>query len=241
MYYLRRYEIPQIRNIMKKAVIYILAITILAGCTTTQQARGTMMGYQLGATAGGLMGLASDTREGHFMGTAIGALTGAAIGYLANSPKEEYTSNYQQEEYVPAKRLSRKERKAQERLARIENEIRRNTNNNDIAVGNVQFITESGDNILSRNEYGRLTFEIYNRGNRTIRAIYPYIECSNDNIGFSDATAIEHLRPGEGIRYSTTVYTNGRMRNGNANIIIYISTDGNDYRPIHKTIIRTNK
>jgi len=60
-------------------LVFILALTILIGCTTTQ--KGATMGGLLGAGMGAIIGHQSGhIGEGALIGGGVGAITGALIG-----------------------------------------------------------------------------------------------------------------------------------------------------------------
>lgn len=70
---------------MQKALVIILTVAALAGCTPTQ--KGATVGAATGAAIGGL---ASGTTEGALVGAAIGGLAGAVIGRVSENSQNCY-------------------------------------------------------------------------------------------------------------------------------------------------------
>lgn len=222
---------------MKRCLNFILFLFLLTSCATQtlQQATGTMVGMQLGTIVGGTVGgVSSHSLNGHFLGTAIGAITGAALGNAINRPREQVALSEEPKE------VSSKELKREKNRKNIESLISESSRTIDVIVDNVNFNKLSGNRNLSAGEYARLSFDIYNRGSKSVN-VYPMITTNCDNIEFSEMVAVEAQEPGEGVRYTVTVYGNESLKEGSADIIISLAVDGNEYNIMHKLKILTEK
>lgn len=222
---------------MKRYLNLILLLLVITSCVTqtSQQTAGTMVGLQIGTIVGGAVGgVSSHSSDGHFLGTAIGAITGAALGNAINRPQRQETLSETPEE------VSSKELKREENRKNIENIISESSRTINVIVDNVNLNKLSGNRRLLAGEYAHLSFDIYNRGNKSVN-VYPLITSNCDNIEFSEMVAVEALLPGEGVRYTVTVYGNKLLKEGSADIIISLAVDGDEYNIMHKLKILTEK
>ncbi len=72
---------------MWKLPVILASMPVLAGCQTTPQERGALVGGGIGAGTGAVVGaIASGTPQGALVGAAIGGTAGAVIGAVANRP-----------------------------------------------------------------------------------------------------------------------------------------------------------
>lgn len=217
---------------MNKLPVYILASLLFTGCitSTSQQSSGTVVGMQLGTVLGRAVGgTVSGNYESRLWGTAIGALTGAAVGNVINAPKTATSS--------PKAVSSASKKKNPERRNDVKAAVPMAADGNSLKVGNISFITETGDKTFASGEYAKLTFDVVNAGSDAIGEVQPMLQCSSSVIEFSEMTPIENLQPGEGVRYSVSLYANGQIKGKKNFINVYMSQDGGDYRLMSKTII----
>lgn len=208
---------------MKNFISLLLAASILAGCATNNatQVIATMSGLQSGATLGGAIGgLTSRSPRGHFMGTTIGAISGAAIGAIATSPRRQ-TAN--REEYENSRSLENKKKKVETKrtlgsLSGLKKDVR---------IVNVKFLGTSGGATLSSGETATVSYDIINVTSGNIPMLVPKMEFKHKakNITISPMQSIVDLPSGEGVRYTVTLTAGKRVKNGDNAVLLYLSAD----------------
>lgn len=208
---------------MKNFISLLLAASILAGCATNNatQVIATMSGLQSGATLGGAIGgLTSRSPRGHFMGTTIGAISGAAIGAIATSPRRQ-TAN--REEYENSRSLENKKKKVETKrtlgsLSGLKKDVR---------IVNVKFLGTSGGATLSSGETATVSYDIINVTSGNIPMLVPKMEFKHKakNITISPMQSIVDLPSGEGVRYTVTITAGERIKNGDNAVLLYLSAD----------------
>ena len=208
---------------MKNFISLLLAASILAGCATNNatQVIATMSGLQSGATLGGAIGgLTSRSPRGHFMGTTIGAISGAAIGAIATSPRRQ-TAN--REEYENSRSLENKKKKVETKrtlgsLSGLKKDVR---------IVNVKFLGTSGGATLSSGETATVSYDIINVTSGNIPMLIPKMEFKHKakNITISPMQSIVDLPSGEGVRYTVTITAGERIKNGDNAVLLYLSAD----------------
>lgn len=220
---------------MKRIYNLIFILLLLSSCSiqNSRQASGTMVGLQLGTIVGSAVGgVSSHSYSGQLMGTAIGAITGAAVGNVINKPHEQTAQ--QQAGTSPSK----KESKVEANRVKIEQLVEQSSNKMDVTLRNVNFKNSDGAAVLQADGYGKLSFDIYNYGDMAV-TVYPMVQCSSNDIIFSEMTPVQSLVPEEGVRYTLTVYGNSTLSDGSHDITIYLSVDNSEYVPVHKLKIIT--
>ncbi|MBQ3121022.1 MAG: hypothetical protein IJC08_00265 [Bacteroidaceae bacterium] len=208
---------------MKNFISLLLVASILAGCATNNatQVIATMSGLQSGATLGGAIGgLTSRSPRGHFMGTTIGAISGAAIGAIATSPRRQ-TAN--REEYENSRSLENKKKKVETKrtlgsLSGLKKDVR---------IVNVKFLGTSGGATLSSGETATVSYDIINVTSGNIPMLVPKMEFKHKakNITISPMQSIVDLPSGEGVRYTVTITAGERIKNGDNAVLLYLSAD----------------
>ena len=208
---------------MKNFISLLLAASILAGCATNNatQVIATMSGLQSGATLGGAIGgLTSRSPRGHFMGTTIGAISGAAIGAIATSPRRQ-TAN--REEYENSRSLENKKKKVETKrtlgsLSGLKKDVR---------IVNVKFLGTSGGATLSSGETATVSYDIINVTSGNIPMLIPKMEFKHKakNITISPMQSIVDLPSGEGVRYTVTITAGEIIKNGDNAVLLYLSAD----------------
>ncbi len=106
-----------------------------------------------------------------------------------------------------------------------------------LSLRNVRFTDTDGDGALSRDEIGKVTFEIYNVGETPVYAINPSVVEQGDggNLYISPSILVESIDPGKGIRYTATVKGSRRLRNGQQQLYVSAMQGG---KPVsHVTVL----
>ena len=206
-----------------KALLSILSILVLlASCASgnSTQVFATMSGLNAGATLGGAIGgLTSHTPRGYHLGTTIGALSGAAIGAIATTPRPKREKSHERTVSDDTPR-NRKEFS----LSALSG-IRR-----DVRVTNVQFQDSSGDGVLQSGETATVSYDIINVTPREIELLIPKIEFNSQakRIHISPMQHITNIPSSEGVRYSVTLKAEKRLKRGETDLTLYLSCDNGD-------------
>lgn len=210
---------------MKNFISLLLAASILAGCATNNatQVIATMSGLQSGATLGGAIGgLTSRSPRGHFMGTTIGAISGAAIGAIATSPRRQPSNGREVDTVTRTHEKKAEKHNAKRRLSTLSGLKR------DVRIVNVKFLGASGSDVLSSGETATVSYDIINVTPENIPMLVPKMEFKHKakNITISPMQSIVDLPSGEGVRYTVTLTAGKRVKNGDNAILLYLSADG---------------
>lgn len=99
---------------------------------------------------------------------------------------------------------------------------------NALDIRNARFEGSSGRNVLSRNESGKIIFEIKNVSTRRLTDVVPTVieTTGNKRLMISPSIRIESIAPGQTIRYTAMVQATGSLKDGNVNFEIS-ATHGN--------------
>ena len=97
-----------------------------------------------------------------------------------------------------------------------------------LTIRNVRFADSNGDGILSGDEIGRVSFEIYNE---TAAPIYNFdpsvVEAeANKRIYISPSVRVENIMPGQGLRYTATVKADRRIKDGEIRLLVSAQKEG---------------
>lgn len=109
-----------------------------------------------------------------------------------------------------------------------------------LTIRNVRFADSNGDGMLSGDEIGRVSFEIYNE---TAAPVYNFdpsvVEAeANKRIYISPSVRVENIMPGQGLRYTATVKADRRIKDGQIRLMVSAQKDG---RPIsYITVVKVD-
>lgn len=97
-----------------------------------------------------------------------------------------------------------------------------------LTIRNVRFADSNGDGMLSGDEIGHVSFEIYNE---TAAPIYNFdpsvVEAeANKRIYISPSVRVENIMPGQGLRYTATVKADRRIKDGEIRLLVSAQKEG---------------
>src|SRR5574344_306914 len=209
---------------MKKLLFISLITTFsLTSCTYWQ---GNPAAIQAGASIGGVVGAIIGDNAGGYSGSQFGALigtvTGAAVGNAITTPKNDrdsyedgdyYVQNNSSSRYLPSQRESEP---------------------NAIVISNIRFVAENG----------KVIFDVTNDSPVALYNVTPVISVSGvKNLYVSPSQLISYMEPGSTIRYTASILSGKRIKNGMADFNIYaVDSNGgvSDYHrfslPIQKRV-----
>ena len=97
-----------------------------------------------------------------------------------------------------------------------------------LTIRNVRFADSNGDGMLSGDEIGRVSFEIYNEPAAPIYNFDPsVVEAeANKRIYISPSVRVENIMPGQGLRYTATVKADRRIKDGEIRLLVSAQKEG---------------
>ena len=97
-----------------------------------------------------------------------------------------------------------------------------------LTIRNVRFADSNGDGMLSGEEIGRVSFEIYNETDAPIYNFDPsVVEAeANKRICISPSVRVENIMPGQGLRYTATVKADRRIKDGEIRLLVSAQKEG---------------
>lgn len=97
-----------------------------------------------------------------------------------------------------------------------------------LTIRNVRFADSNGDGMLSGDEIGRVSFEIYNETDAPIYNFDPsVVEAeANKRIYISPSVRVENIMPGKGLRYTATVKADRRIKDGEIRLLVSAQKEG---------------
>lgn len=97
-----------------------------------------------------------------------------------------------------------------------------------LTIRNVRFADSNGDGLLSGDEIGQVSFEIYNETDAPIYNFDPsVVEAeANKRIYISPSVRVENIMPGQGLRYTATVKADRRIKDGEIRLLVSAQKEG---------------
>lgn len=97
-----------------------------------------------------------------------------------------------------------------------------------LTIRNVLFADSNGDGMLSGDEIGRVSFEIYNETDAPIYNFDPsVVEAeANKRIYISPSVRVKNIMPGQGLRYTATVKADRRIKDGEIRLLVSAQKEG---------------
>ena len=227
---------------------------------------GATLGSVIGSAIGGISDGRRGHDMGTLIGMAGGAIIGGAVGAMADERDRQERHEHYERIQKQKEELRQQTQKRQEFIKQQQSQpdiIIDETNSGDdriedftldtpseeaipvkdlvpkVEIRHAQFIDESGDNSLSRNETGKLTFEVYNMGEAPLYGLEPMVIESTGNkyIHISPSIIVEKIRPRRGVRYTATIKADNRAKAGTACLQAIVRLNGqNIVQPVEFTI-----
>ncbi len=206
--------------------VAVLGTALLSGCTSDRQFSGMVAGSSIGAMLGGSVGGLMGGWRGHDVGTIIGTLAGGAVGAAATAERAPRSSDSDEEMYADYPPSPADERRSDASVV-----VEEDASTSPLILRRLRFVDEGRNRQLNRRESAKIIFELLNISPRTVHNVVPYIAEANGNthIYLSPSTRIESIRPGEGVRYTAAVRTDGRLKEGTATFRIAVSSEGGEF------------
>ena len=228
---------------MKRMIIPLLAILLTMSSCGSYTATGAYTGAQFGNIIGSAIGGISGGWRGHHTGSLIGTLGGAAAGAAIGAAIEnahdrrvdrmygERPYNSDGERPYNSGINQREEGYADDRITFDEGPEtpQRSFNVNELArkapieIRHAEVVDKNGDGTLVRGEECTVVFEIWNNTDHTVYDLSPIVEdlTANKHVTISQNLHIESILPHQGVRYTSTILADKRLKDGE--IVIQVS------------------
>lgn len=99
-----------------------------------------------------------------------------------------------------------------------------------IEIRNAAFQDANGNGSLEAGETGKVTFEIMNHTGEVLRDVVPTVieTTGNKRVHISPSIRVESIAPGQGVRYTATVATEKKLKEGAISIKVTVTQNGNE-------------
>lgn len=213
---------------MKKQVTMILlSALILSGCASGRMGNpgaiiaGASIGGSLGGSIGGLIGDNNNGWRGGYRGSAIGnivgTIAGAAIGNALTTPRED---RIEEDAYIPEVREVYRDSRTNKPRSQVQYASQ-------LKLRKIRFIDDNRNHVIDGGERSKIIFEIMNEGRDAVYNVVPLVETVGKvkHIGISPSVMVEEILPGEGIRYTATIYAGEKLKDGEVTFRVAVANE----------------
>lgn len=207
----------------KLMFILLISAMVLSGCATSNGGgvspgamyAGASIGGNLGSAIGGIVGSNSNRWDGGWRGSAIGSIVGTVAGAAIGGAVSAAVSQ---------KRQAAMQQQSQSNAYLIQSSSNETNPLNGLQIDNIRFIDDSRNQVINPNETCKIVFDIYNNGDNTVYNIIPEVQnvLNRKGISISPSVMIEAIFPGEGFRYTATLYASNKLKTGTLEIKIML-------------------
>lgn len=215
---------------MRKNILLLLIFPFfLTSCFgPDRQFAGTMIGAHVGGALGSAIFGGGHSYSGAVFGDVVGTIAGAAIGSAVTALYQSYYDDDDDPGIYERPADSKYDATSSQRKPSYKLEPVRSEQSKaiaDLKVKNLRFIDGNRDRIINANESCQLIFDICNDGKVAVDNITPYIYEVNESkhIKISNPSVIEHLEPGELMRYTIQIKTDSNLQPGKATFCIELA------------------
>ena len=108
---------------------------------------------------------------------------------------------------------------------------------------NARFVDDNQDGVLSRNEVGKIIFEVMNRSEKPVYDVQPSVleTTGNPHIYISPSIHVESIAPGKGIRYTALVKADKKLKAGRVAFAVTVLQGQKSISKVTEFNIRTGK
>lgn len=112
-----------------------------------------------------------------------------------------------------------------------------------IEIVNARFVDDNQDGVLSRNEVGKIIFEVMNRSEKPVYDVQPSVleTTGNPHIYISPSIHVESIAPGKGIRYTALVKADKKLKTGRVAFAVTVLQGQKSISKVTEFNIRTGK
>ena len=220
---------------MMKKVLFrlLLAALLISSCGTAGQVgarpgammAGAAIGGNVGGAIGGIVGSNSGRWNGGWRGSSIGSLVGTIAGAAIGGAASAAVAQKQQEAYEQQMNNQQRMEYSYNQNQSYVNEIPAYNPLNNLIIENLRFIDDNRNKIINPDESSKIIFEIYNDGENAVYDIIPEVQDLSNNkaISISPSVMIEKIEPGQGFRYTATLYAGKKLKDSTITIRVMIT------------------
>ncbi|WP_449031874.1 hypothetical protein [Prevotella histicola] len=230
-------------------VLPIFTVIFLSSCGTyagSGAMTGGSLGSVLGSAIGGIAGGGRGSNIGTIVGMAGGAMVGATIGAKADKHnKSSIVDNVydsQDNSHIDTC-VSIQDRGVAPSDTVEHNVFLDNRSTPYIEITNAYLSDNNHDGVLSRNEEGKLIFDITNYGTVAVNNIQPSVVMIADeqDIQISPSINVVTIAPGKTIRYTATIKAGKKLTNGSTTFALTVLQGKRSICKVNKLEITTRK
>lgn len=213
---------------IRKGVILVLGVALLASSCSTNTATGALAGGQFGNILGSAVGGISGGWRGHHMGSLIGTVGGAAAGAAIGSAVDRAQERKRQEAMGETPRRNNRGNESRGRGNDRVTYIQEDTA--PLEIRNAMIVESRKDGVLTRGEECTVVFEIMNTSDQTVYDVMPLVEelTGNKNIKISPNLNIERIAPHQRVRYTAAIVGNQKLKDGEIQVLVGVAIGGQE-------------
>ena len=91
----------------------------------------------------------------------------------------------------------------------------------------IRFIDDNRNHVIDAGESSKIIFEVMNEGKTPVYDVVPIVETVGKvkHIGISPSVMVEEILPGEGFRYTATIYAGPKLKDGEVTFRVAVSDE----------------
>lgn len=243
---------------MKKMMVWAVGATLLLSSCSSNTGAGAYTGAQFGSILGSAIGGISGGPRGSDVGTIIGMAGGAMIGGAIGNAADQKARGKMDNDY-PSNSGFDSTNSGDDRIdfdggdaATGNYEYKQPSSPADnvythsaptVEIRNARFIDADGDDTISRGEMCKVVFEVYNNGLQPIYNVVPTVAemTGNKHIYISQPVCVEKIGAYKGVRYTTMVKADNRLKYGTIKLCCSVLQNGETISKVTEFNVETRK
>lgn len=243
---------------MKKMMVWAVGATLLLSSCSSYTGAGAYTGAQFGSILGSAIGGISGGPRGSDIGTIVGMAGGAVIGGAIGNAADQKARG-EMDNDNPANSGYDSTNSGDDRIdfdgsdATTGNyEYKQPSSPTDnvythsaptVEIRNARFIDADGDETISRGEMCKVVFEVYNNGLQPIYNVVPTVAemTGNKHIYISQPVCVEKIGAYKGVRYTTMVKADNRLKYGTIKLCCSVLQNGETISKVTEFNVETRK
>lgn len=243
---------------MKKMMVWAVGATLLLSSCSSNTGAGAYTGAQFGSILGSAIGGISGGPRGSDIGTIVGMAGGAMIGGAIGNAADQKARGKMDNDY-PSNSGFDSTNSGDDRIdfdgsdaATGNYEYKQPSSPADnvythsaptVEIRNARFIDADGDETISRGEMCKVVFEVYNNGLQPIYNVVPTVAemTGNKHIYISQPVCVEKIGAYKGVRYTTMVKADNRLKYGTIKLCCSILQNGEAISKVTEFNVETRK
>ena len=239
-------------------MVWAVGATLLLSSCSSNTGAGAYTGAQFGSILGSAIGGISGGPRGSDVGTIIGMAGGAMIGGAIGNAADQKARGKMDNDY-PSNSGFDSTNSGDDRIdfdgsdATTGNyEYKQPSSPADnvythsaptVEIRNARFIDADGNDTISRGEMCKVVFEVYNNGLQPIYNVVPTVAemTGNKHIYISQPVCVEKIGAYKGVRYTTMVKADNRLKYGTIKLCCSVLQNGETISKVTEFNVETRK